>query len=573
MEFIRLWHDNFMHTRRLSKAALPLENKTQIVKPIIYQMLPRLWGNQTENPVKNGSLAENGTGKFENIDTQTFDYLKSLGVTHVWYTGVIRHATSCSEHGCEPSDTSWIKGKAGSPYSITDYFDVNPYLASDPSQRMDEFESLVKRTHHAGLKVLIDFVPNHVARDYGQFSPRPIVNGLDALGHPVLGMTDDKSVHWAEDNDFFYYPGQALRLPVAQQSYEEVPAKASGNCYSAEPGINDWYDTVKINYCDHFSTTWDKMLKAVLFWASLGVDGFRCDMVELVPIEFCKWLIDNAKKLFPQVIFIAEVYRKDAYEKSVHYAGFDYLYDKSGLYDALHDIVHANVSDNAMPPEMWQSTQRITGNWQLLGGLQPRMLNFLENHDEQRLSSKYFAGDARYGLAALTVSLLFNTAPFMFYFGQEIGESGMDEEGLSGLNGRTTIFDWWSVASLRRLYKEIHGGEALTPSESSILDRYRELLKLSSEPVFSEGGTYDLCYCNFSSNGFNKDRHFAFLRNYGTEAVLVVANFGLQPSRIEISIPAHAFDWMGIKESEALNSSKPISLDVPACDSVILRLS
>ena len=145
------------------------------MKRIIYQVLPRLWGN----------------GKFSSIDAGSFQYWKGLGADYIWYTGIIRHASA-------GSGEKVVKGEAGSPYAITDYYDVNPYMADVPERRMEEFEDLVKRTHEAGLKVLMDFVPNHVAREY----------------KGSLGRDDDSSVHWAPENDFFYYPGEALQLPI-----------------------------------------------------------------------------------------------------------------------------------------------------------------------------------------------------------------------------------------------------------------------------------------------------------------------------------------------------------------------
>ncbi len=550
-------------------------------KPIIYQMLPRLWGNQNI-PVKNGDLKTNGTGKFQNIDTVTFDYLKSLGVSHVWYTGIIRHATQSHCDGCIPSSSEWVKGDAGSPYAITNYFDVNPYLASCPDKRMEEFEDLVRRTHEAGLKVIIDFVPNHVARDYGQFSPQPIIDGKDAEGHSVLGAEDDSSVTWKEENDFFYYPNEYLRLPDSAirkaghkaQGYVEFPAKASGNTYTSAPTENDWYDTIKINYCEYHTSTWDKMAEIIEFWISKGVDGFRCDMVELVPAEFFKWIVEKVKKAHPQIVFIAEVYQKTMYSKYIHHVGFDYLYDKSGLYDALRAIVMKNAYDSGVPVEQWQSTRLISWNWQQLGDLQPRMLNFLENHDEQRFASSFFGADPKTAMAPLAVSLLFNTAPFMLYFGQEIGESGMDEEGMSGKDGRTTIFDWWSPASLRRLYSEIHHGkEHLLPEEREMLEKYRNLLQYAAEDsALSMGSTYDLCYCNFSSDGFNKDKHFAFLRDYEDETLLIVSNFSSTDAQIDIMIPEHAFKWLELPESDKLNHLHPVKVKVKAKDAVIIPL-
>ena len=341
-------------------------------KPIIYQMLPRLWGNSNESPVKGGTLSENGTGKFSDIDTATLEYLKWLGCSHVWFTGILRHSTQTSEAGCTPSHPQFVKGNAGSPYAICDYYDVNAYLADDPDKRMEEFEALIKRSHDAGLKVIMDFVPNHVSRDYGKVKP--------SKGHPVLGAEDDRSVHWRPENDFFYYPGQRLTLPspvpAGYEPYEEFPAMATGNnCYNANPGVNDWYETVKINYGDNHTPTWDKMYDIIDFWASKGVDGFRCDMVELVPKSFMKWMIAKAKAAHPSVIFIAEVYKKEEYNEYIRSVGFDYLYDKSGLYDTLKSIVDKSVNDNGMPVELWQSTSGITRNWQFLGDIQPYMLN------------------------------------------------------------------------------------------------------------------------------------------------------------------------------------------------------
>ena len=542
------------------------------MKFVIYQMLNRLWGNSNGGRVKGGTVEQNGTGTFASVDSETFAHLKSLGVTYIWYTGIIRHATACGTRGCSPSDSSWVKGNAGSPYAIIDYFDVNPYLASDPDKRMEEFEDLVRRTHEAGLRLILDFVPNHVARDYGRISPGPVVDGRDAYGHPVLGAKDDTSKHWDEKNDFFYYPGESLRLPF-KSSYDEYPAKASGNCYSPNPAITDWYDTVKINYCDFYTETWEKMYEAVRFWAAKGVDGFRCDMVELVPSSFMKWLIDKIKAEFPEVVFIAEVYNKSQYQNYIRKTGFDLLYDKSGLYDALKDIVRRNVSPDEGSVEEWQSARRITGNWQFLGDLQPKMLNFLENHDEPRFASPEISGNAAHSFSALYVSLFLNTAPFMIYFGEEVGERGQDDEGMSGKNNRTSIFDWWQIKSVTELYESLHGRGQLSESSGKMLDRYRKVLSFAaSEPAVTEGVTYDLCYCNLNSRGFDKDRHFAFLRHKGETTLLFVSNFSGRDADMDIYLPQHAFDWLEIKQSDKLNTGTPVHVSVKAYDAVMLRL-
>ena len=539
-------------------------------KIIIYQMLPRLWGNIGGKNIKNGTLKDNGCGKFSSIDTISLEYLRSLGVSHVWYTGIIRHATAEDSDGCTPSSADWVKGRAGSPYSITDYYDVNPYLADEPENRMEEFHKLVERTHAAGLKVIIDFVPNHVARDYGRFAAaHPAPTGMAALGE-----SDDKSVHWKDSNDFFYYPGIPLALPIQNQTYMEMPAMASGNSYTSSPGVNDWYDTIKLNYCDSHTETWEKMYDIVNFWAGQGVDGFRCDMVELVPQAFFKWLISRIKKDRPNLLFVAEVYQKTLYSKYIREIGFDLLYDKSGIYDTLRAIVEKNVKDSGVPVEDWQSAKRITWNWQSLGDLQPYMLNFLENHDEQRFASDFFGCDARNSYAALYTALYMNNAPFMLYAGEEVGERGMDNEGFSGRDGRTSIFDWWAPSSLTRLYKYIHGEKkALTPEEETMLDTYRKALKFAAEDnAVSKGTFYDLCYCNYASDGFNPDRHFAFLRDFEDETLLIVCNFSKNDADMKISIPEHAFNWMKMPESEEFNHTTPVSVHVPATNGVIIKL-
>ena len=554
----------------------------EMSKPIIYQILPRLWGNNAENPVKNGSLEENGTGKFSDIDEAALEYFKWLGCSHIWYTGVIRHSTQADIQGCTPSHPQFVKGKAGSPYAICDYYDVNSYLADDPDKRMEEFEALVERTHAKGLKVIIDFVPNHVARDYGKA-------GFTA-GHPVLGADDDRSVHWKAENDFFYYPGETLCLPTpcpkGHKPYCESPAMATGNnCYNPCPGINDWYETIKLNYCDYHTPTWDKMLDIIRFWASKGVDGFRCDMVELVPEQFFKWMIEAVKKEYPSLVFIAEVYKKELYAEYIRNVGFDYLYDKSGLYDTLRMVVQKNTDDDGMPVELWQSAVGITRNWQFLADLQPYMLNFLENHDEHRFASDFFGKDPLKTFAPLYVSLFLNTAPFMIYFGEEVGEKGMDKEGFSGRDGRTTIFDWWSLSSVRRLRKVIENGAyrsldadvlvagGLERYEAETFVRFARAVRMAaSDPAVTNGTTYDLSYCNFSSDGFNKDRHFAFLRDYEDHTLLIAANFSSSDAAMKIFIPEHAFEWMEISVSENLYPGKTIEVSVPAYSGTVITL-
>ncbi|MCQ2184002.1 MAG: alpha-amylase family glycosyl hydrolase [Bacteroidales bacterium] len=478
---------------------------------LIYQVLPRYWGTAGETP-RPGVRC----GHFSEFGTDFFDYMKWLGCTHVWYTGIPRH----SQH------PGFTKGDAGSPYAISDWFDVNPYLADDPGHRMDEFEDLVRRTHAASLKVIMDFIPNHVARDY------------KASSGVSLGENDDTSVHWSPENDFYYYPSEALVLPNGS-SFREFPAKASGNAFTSSPGINDWYETLRINYCPFHTGTWDKMLSVLEFWASKGVDGFRCDMVEMVPPEFMQWAIGSIRKKYPQMLFVAEVYSMDNYSKYLNDVGFDLLYDKSGMYDTLQSVMRGNTP-----------AEGITGVWQHLGSLQDGMLNFLENHDEPRLASSFVAGSPKAALCALGVSALLSPASFMIYAGQEIGERGMYEEGFSGLDGKSTIFDWWTIDSVQRLRSVISSGAygcssisdmknaGLSIREAELLNRYGEVLRLKSTcAAFGpDGRMHDLMYAQGPE--FDSGSIFAFARYTEDEFYVVASNFSPEKKKITVTLPS-----------------------------------
>ena len=519
-------------------------------KIIIYQILPRLFGNVKSTNAVNGSKEENGVGKLSAFSPTVLQEIKKMGFTHIWYTGLLEHATQTdySEYGIRQDHPAIVKGKAGSPYAIKDYYDIDPDLADNVPERMKELEALVERTHKAGLKMIMDFVPNHVARQYGSDAkPEGVVD---------LGETDNCNVHFDRDNNFYYFPGQAFSpefdLTVQGNAYSEFPAKVTGNnCFSTHPSKNDWYETVKLNYgvdylagnrCsfDPIPKTWLQMLDILQFWASKQIDGFRCDMAEMVPVEFWEWTIPRLKREFPDILFIAEVYDPNQYRNYLWKGSFDYLYNKVGLYDTLRAIVCGN-----------QSALALTRCWQTVEDIHAQMLNFLENHDEQRIASDFFAGDAWKAIPALVVSAALYKNPMMIYAGQELGERGMDAEGFSGLDGRTTIFDYWSVESLRNWYN--HGkinSEALTSEQMRLRDFYIRLLHLcNASPAIREGKFFDLMYVNPSSTAFNPDKQFAFMRCAENELLLIAVNFDDKDIDTQIFIPEHVFACFEINET------------------------
>ena len=549
------------------------------MKHIIYQLFIRAFGNKRQT-LPGGSYSINGSGKFNDITPELLRSLREdLSISHIWYTGVIAHAskTDWSAYGIPSAHPSVVKGEAGSPYAITDYYDVAAELAEDIPSRMAEFEALVERTHTAGLRVVIDFVPNHLSRCY---------HGASAGA--LFGAEDDPTQAFCPQNNFYYLPAEELHLPDAAQApataataasaaggpsaagapsvaggpsaataaasaaaaapYREYPAKATGNdCFSAWPSVNDWYDTVKLNYGVDYASgrtyfeprprTWGMMLDVLLFWASKGVDGFRCDMAEMVPVQFWHWAIAEVKHKYPQTLFVAEVYNPSLYSSYLDYGGFDLLYDKVGMYDTLKLVSQRNLPASA-----------ITGAWQAVDKIQNRMLNFLENHDEQRLASSFNLGSPWRAIPELGVSLLFNRAPFMLYCAQEYGERGMESEGFSGLDGRTSIFDYCSIPAVREVTQE---GLLLRSLYSQLLTLAR------TESAFSQGYTYDLTYCNpqHSATKFifaRRPRKTFYNPSPEDSLIIICADFSFasqeEPQQIDVVLPDALFSLWNIRQ-------------------------
>lgn len=518
-------------------------------KHIIYQLFPRLFGNTQTLNRHYGSIGENGCGKFNDITEKALQEINSLGCTHVWYTGVIEHATMTdySSFGIKPDDPDVVKGRAGSPYAIKDYYDVDPDLAVDVNQRMAEFEALVGRTHAAGMEVIIDFVPNHVARTYAS-DKKPD-------GVRDIGADDDGTRAFSAQNDFYYLPGQPFKVPggynpggdafsspLKDGRFDENPAKATGNdVFSASPGINDWFETIKLNYgvdylsgrTNHFDPVpplWQKLNDILHFWAAKGIDGFRCDMVEMVPFEFWGWIIGRLKADFPGLIFIGEAYNAGLYRRYLNEGKFDYLYDKVGLYEAIRRLTCGSWGAN---------TWEINAVWNNdTKDIDERMLRFMENHDEQRIASRYFAGSSRAAIPGMIVTATLATGPVMIYAGQEVGEPAEGSAGFSGDDGRTTIFDYWSAPELRKWVNNGRfDGGGLSDEQRQLRAFYSKLLNaVRDNEALREGKFWELMLANERQPGFDT-RIYIYLRYTGKQRILVVANFNAENRDIRIVFP------------------------------------
>jgi glycosidase len=535
-------------------------------KLMIYQLLPRLFGNTKSQNVPFGTIEQNGSGKFNDINQKAIDGIKELGITHVWYTGVIAHAslTDYSKYGIPAADADVVKGRAGSPYAIRDYYDVDPDLAIDVKNRMAEFEALLERTHKNGLKVIIDFVPNHVARSYeSKAKPAKVID---------FGAQDDKTVAFHPRNDYYYVPGKDFVAPVDTNindglaslkdgRFPESPAKATGNnVFSEAPSKNDWYETVKLNYgvdyqnnnqthFDPIPPVWTKMRDILVYWSNKGVDGFRCDVAEMVPVEFWNWVIPELKKVKPSLVFIGEAYDPTAYETYLTKGKFDYLYDKVGLYDGLKRLMrNEEQAKTADIDHVWQVESATFGN---------KMLRFLENHDEERIASKAFAANPWLAVPAMVVSATLSGGPVMLYSGQEVGEKAEGVSGFSGDDGRTTIFDYWGVPALQQWVNNgKYDGALLSDEQKALRAFYSKLFHIAgqSDAIIS-GKHYNLPLENNS-------RAYAYFRYTAKERMLVVVNFDREQTfERALNIPAEVLSGATAAAAKDLLNNSEVQIN------------
>ena len=544
-------------------------------KEVIYQVFPRLFGNTNTTNKPWGTIEENGVGKFNDFTDRALQEIRNLGVTYIWYTGVPHHALigDYTTYGIANDDPDVVKGRAGSPYAVKDYYNVNPDLAVDPAKRLDEFKALIARTHKNGMKVIIDIVPNHVARSYRStvFPDRD------------FGRNDDTSVEYKRDNNFYYIPGKPFEVPEFKNGYlplggerhplsdgkfDENPAKWTGNgTRFARPDFYDWYETVKINYGirpdgtkdfpelpagfdrksykEHFAfwknkdvpDSWKKFRDIALYWLSMGVDGFRYDMAEMVPVEFWSYMNSSIKMKNPNAFLVAEVYNPKEYRSYISKGKMDYLYDKVELYDTLKNIIQGRGL-----------TDHIVGIQNGLADIEHHMLHFLENHDEQRIASPEFAGSAAKGKPMMVVSATISTSPTMLYYGQEVGEAGSLNSGF-GTHSRTTIFDYAGVPNHQRWMNggKFDGG-ALTTDEKELRDFYKRLLNFSSSSSALTGKYAEIQTVNRKeTKGYDRNI-FSFVRWSGKQKLVVISNFDAKTtSGFNLTIPASIIKAWGLK--------------------------
>jgi glycosidase len=551
-----------------------------------------LWGNKQTELVRNGSYKSNGVTKFKDVSNVALKALYKKGITHLYATGLIEHATmeDFSAFGSPLDHPSVVKGRAGSPFAIKDYYDVNPFLAENPSQRMSEFKAMLERIHANGLQLIIDFVPNHLARQYASDQkPNGVVD---------FGVHDNQQVAFDANNNFYYLPGTQFSVPEGVHPpvavtipYTEIPAKVSGNnVFSSQPSINDWFETVKLNYgidyqhgnhthFDPIPNTWIKMHEVLSYWTDLGVDGFRCDMAEMVPVEFWTYAIGKIKNQNPKIIFIAEIYQPDRYRDYIFKGGFDYLYDKVGLYDGVRRLMQQKPeADCAEITRVWQHESGEFAN---------HMLRFLENHDEHRLNTPAFGSNNFWStIPGMVITAALHDGPLMVYMGQEFGEKANELEGYNEADDRSSMFDFWRVETHQRWMNggKFDGG-ALTSDEKLIDTFYQDLFKrVSTSDAISKGAFFDLQYAQLDS--YPNKKVYSFLRYTGNDRVLIVCNFDAhQTQTFDIQIPQLAKDMMGIKDvklqlqhayipphSSGKAHVKGYTISIPANSALLIKL-
>jgi glycosidase len=552
---------------------------------------------------RNGTLAENGVGRFTDINDAALSAIRQMGFTHVWLTGILQQATATdySEFGQPADDTDLLKGLAGSPYAIKDYFDVCPDYAENPAERLKEFRDLIARLHAQGLKAIIDLVPNHVARSYDS-CVKPDCNFGTRGGS---GTGDDISKFFDPHNNFFYLTpdgnGPPLRLPTFREGQpvsatcqavaavcdrrtpnedggykpplqncdgffdgEKTFGRVTGNnVVSWTPHLNDWYETIKLNYGFDFTdpsksvreypnawspdkeipNTWKKVDQVIEHWQSLGVDGFRCDMSHMVPPEMWSWTIAQARRRQPDVFFMGEAYNDDPAKvpgsdpvvSQLNWGQGNVLFDLLNAgFNAVYDAPAYRTLKRIYEGSCWANDiDRDIGD----DFICHNSVRYAENHDEVRLAARTEWGGVGMNVGRPVSAILYGLSrgAIMLYNGQEVGESGAGAEGFGGDDARTSIFDYWSMPELVKWVNDHkYDGARLSKEQKELRKFYSRLINLVGEPAFADGNFFSLNRANCDNEHFGRlpdeqaSGHwlYAFLRYevVSGQRFLVVAN-------------------------------------------------
>ena len=286
--------------------------------------------------------------------------------------------------------------------------------------------------------------------------------------------------------------------------------------------------------------SWVKFRDIALYWIGKGVDGFRFDMAEMVPVEFWSYMNSAIKMANPEAFLLAEIYNPRAYRDYIILGQMGYLYDKVDLYDTLKPIMQGTGSTDDLVPIL-----------QRFADIEHHLLHFLENHDEQRLAHPEFAGSAEKGKPAMVVSATIGSSPIMIYFGQEVGEDGSEKTGF-GDPSRTTIFDYAGVPAHQRWMNggRFDGGQS-TAAEKALREFYRRLLSFAAQSQAVRGGFAEIHSVNRSANAGYHDKLFSYVRHSDEEKLVIVANFSTERSGdLGLIIPAATVAQMGLTDGE-----------------------
>ena len=384
--------------------------------------------------------------------------------------------------------------------------------------------------------------------------------------------------------------------------------RATGNNVASwKPHLNDWYETVKLNYGFDFTDpsaqtreypnaatpgkpvpdTWKKMDQVIAHWQTIGIDCFRCDMSHMEPPEFWNWLIHRARERQADTVFIGEAYDNDPAKvpgsdpvlSQLNHGRGNVMFD---LLDAGFNAVYDDPTYRAIKKIYegpgWANDIDTVGHDAFIFD---NSLHYAENHDEVRLAAPtQWAGiGMKVGRAVSAILFGLSRGPLLLYNGQEVGEPAAGAEGFGGDDARTSIFDYWSMPELVRWVNDHkYDGSRLSAEQKALRAFYSQLVNVTAEPAFRDGAFYPLNPENRDNPNFGRigdetvGGHwcYAFLRfdRAARQRFLVLVNLHpestLHDVRVVIS-PAGA-EFLGLTEDEPhlcftdrLASERPLS--------------